>query len=163
MRRKKTPAKSRKPANNPRAERGRERAGFRPLSRTTEGFDMAKKQKLNSTTQIEMSDGTALPLTITWGLLLKISAISKPLYKKFSRLVTGGVGDDVLGMLSIVYCGYLCAYLDENGTTAGCLTEEEFAAVAPNDINAITTAATELIAPKAARDSKTRSSDVQSS
>lgn len=106
------------------------------------------KRNINASTEIEMSDGTKLKLTITWGLLIKLRALNKQLYSQFSHVVMAGAADDVLKMLDIVYCGYLCQYIEDNGTPAEALTQDEFIAVAPADVNAVTMAAMALISPK---------------
>lgn len=106
------------------------------------------KRNINASTEIEMSDGTKLKLTITWGLLIKLRALNKQLYSQFSHVVMAGAADDVLKMLDIVYCGYLCQYIDDNGTLVDALTQDEFIAVAPADVNAVTMAAMALISPK---------------
>lgn len=122
-----------------------------------------KNAQLGASSEMEMADGTVVQLVITWGLLLRMSAIDKRLYKRFSKLVTKGFAEDILSAVTIVYCGYLCAYVSENGGTGGSLTEEEFTANLPNDINVITNAAMELIAPKAAEAFKKRSKAEQDS
>lgn len=106
------------------------------------------KRNINASTEIEMSDGTKLKLTISWGLLIKLRALNKQLYSKFSGVVMAGAADDVLKMLDIVYCGYICQYIEDNGTLADALTQDEFIAVAPADVEAVTMAAMELISPK---------------
>mgnify|MGYP004519409523 FL=1 len=106
------------------------------------------KRNINASTEIEMSDGTKLKLTITWGLLIKLRALNKQLYSQFSHVVMAGAADDVLKMLDIVYCGYLCQYIEDNGTLAEALTQDEFIAVVPADVNAVTLAAMALISPK---------------
>lgn len=106
------------------------------------------KRNINASTEIEMSDGTKLKLTITWGLLIKLRALNKQLYSQFSHVVMAGAADDVLKMLDIVYCGYLCQYIEDNGTLADALTQDEFIAVTPADVNAVTMAAMALISPK---------------
>lgn len=106
------------------------------------------KRNINASTEIEMSDGTKLKLTISWGLLIKLRALNKQLYSKFSGVVMAGAADDVLKMLDIVYCGYLCQYIEDNGTLADALTQDEFISVAPADVNAVTMAAMSLISPK---------------
>lgn len=106
------------------------------------------KRNINASTEIEMSDGTKLKLTITWGLLIKLRALNKQLYSQFSHVVMAGAADDVLKMLDIVYCGYLCQYIEDNGTLNDALTQDEFIAVAPADVNAVTMAAMALISPK---------------
>lgn len=106
------------------------------------------KRNINASTKIEMSDGTKLKLTITWGLLIRLRALNKQLYSQFSHVVMAGAADDVLKMLDIVYCGYLCQYIEDNGTLADALTQDEFIAVVPADVNAVTMAAMALISPK---------------
>lgn len=106
------------------------------------------KRNINASTEIEMSDGTKLKLTITWGLLIKLRALNKQLYSQFSHVVMAGAADDVLKMLDIVYCGYLCQYIEDNGSLADALAQDEFIAVAPADVNAVTMAAMSLISPK---------------
>lgn len=106
------------------------------------------KRNINASTEIEMSDGTKLKLTITWGLLIKLRALNKQLYSQFSHVVMAGAADDVLKMLDIVYCGYICQYIEDNGTLTDSLTQDEFIAVAPADVNAVTMAAMSLISPK---------------
>ena len=119
------------------------------------------KRNINATTEIEMSDGTKLKLTISWGLLIKLRALNKQLYSKFSGVVMAGAADDVLKMLDIVYCGYICQYIEDNGTLADALTQDEFIAVAPADVEAVTMAAMELISPKKMARFQNRSESAQ--
>lgn len=119
------------------------------------------KRNINASTEIEMSDGTKLKLTITWGLLIKLRALNKQLYSQFSHVVMAGAADDVLKMLDIVYCGYLCQYIDDNGTLVDALTQDEFIAVAPADVNAVTMAAMALISPKEMARFQNRSESAQ--
>lgn len=119
------------------------------------------KRNINASTEIEMSDGTKLKLTISWGLLIKLRALNKQLYSKFSGVVMAGAADDVLKMLDIVYCGYICQYIDDNGTLADALTQDEFIAVAPADVEAVTMAAMELISPKKMARFQNRSESAQ--
>ncbi len=119
------------------------------------------KRNINASTEIEMSDGTKLKLTISWGLLIKLRALNKQLYSKFSGVVMAGAADDVLKMLDIVYCGYICQYIEDNGTLADALTQDEFIAVAPADVEAVTMAAMELISPKKMARFQNRSESAQ--
>nr|DAL44303.1 MAG TPA_asm: hypothetical protein [Caudoviricetes sp.] len=119
------------------------------------------KRNINASTEIEMSDGTKLKLTITWGLLIKLRALNKQLYSQFSHVVMAGAADDVLKMLDIVYCGYLCQYIEDNGTLADALTQDEFISVAPADVNAVTMAAMALISPKEMARFRNRSESAQ--
>ena len=119
------------------------------------------KRNINASTEIEMSDGTKLKLTITWGLLIKLRALNKELYSQFSHVVMAGAADDVLKMLDIVYCGYLCQYIEDNGTLAEAFTQDEFIAVAPADVNAVTMAAMALISPKEMARFRNRSESAQ--
>lgn len=119
------------------------------------------KRNINASTEIEMSDGIKLKLTISWGLLIKLRALNKQLYSKFSGVVMAGAADDVLKMLDIVYCGYICQYIEDNGTLADALTQDEFIAVAPADVEAVTMAAMELISPKKMARFQNRSESAQ--
>ena len=119
------------------------------------------KRNINASTEIEMSDGTKLKLTISWGPLIKLRALNKQLYSKFSGVVMAGAADDVLKMLDIVYCGYICQYIEDNNTLADALTQDEFIAVAPADVEAVTMAAMELISPKKMARFQNRSESAQ--
>lgn len=119
------------------------------------------KRNINASTEIEMSDGTKLKLTISWGLLIKLRALNKQLYSKFSGVVMAGAADDVLKMLDIVYCGYICQYIEDNNTLADALTQDEFIAAAPADVEAVTMAAMELISPKKMARFQSRSESAQ--
>ena len=119
------------------------------------------KPRMNAVTELTMSDGTVLKLTLTWGLLVKLRAKNKSLYKRFSSVITKGFVEDIVQALEIVYAGYICQYIDETGGTDDALTEDEFQAVAPNDIYEVIQAAQELIAPKAAAASRAHSQTAQ--
>lgn len=121
------------------------------------------KPRINAVTELTMSDGTVIKLTLTWGLLVKLRAKDKSLYKRFSSVITKGFVEDIVQALDIVYAGYLCEYIDENDGLDDALTEAEFQAVAPNDIYEVIQAAQELIAPKAAAASRARLQAAQSS
>ena len=72
-----------------------------------------------------------------------------------------GAADDVLKMLDIVYCGYICQYIEDNNTLADALTQDEFIAVAPADVEAVAMAAMELISPKKMARFQNRSESAQ--
>ena len=115
------------------------------------------KRNINASTEIEMSDGTKLKLTISWGLLTKLRALNKQLYSKFSGVVMAGAADDVLKMLDIVYCGYI----EVIGTLADAVRQDDFFAGGPADVEAVTMAAMELISPKKMARFQSRSESAQ--
>ena len=118
---------------------------------------MASVKAINGTVDFEMADGSISKLTITWGLLMRVRSCSKGDYERFSKIVAQGIGGDVLKALTLVYCGYLCAYIQEYGSADGCASEDEFAALVPNDVTYVLQKAGELVAPKAAAASASRS------
>ena len=99
---------------------------------------MASVKAINGTVDFEMADGSISKLTITWGLLMRVRSCSKGDYERFSKIVAQGIGGDVLKALTLVYCGYLCAYIQEHVTY-------------------VLQKAGELVAPKAAAASASRS------
>lgn len=111
------------------------------------------KPKLNTTIDFPLNDGRTVKLTITWGLLIQLRSKSKHDYERYSKMVTGGVQNDVLGALTVVYIGYLCNYIDENGSADGAMSESQFAELAPNDYALVLNTMNELLSPKSKRDS----------
>lgn len=108
---------------------------------------------LNSVIDFELTNGEKVSLTLTWGLLIQTRSKSKADYTRFSKMVTGGIGDDVLGHLIILYAGYLCGYIKEHGGTAGCMSEQAFIDLVPDNFRAVVETSQELLDPKQAGDS----------
>lgn len=108
---------------------------------------------LNSVIDFELTNGEKVPLTLTWGLLIQTRSKSKADYTRFSKMVTGGIGDDVLGSLTILYAAYLCGYIKEHGSTSGCMSEQAFIDLVPDNFRAVIETSQELLDPKPAGDS----------
>ena len=113
---------------------------------------MSDPRKLNTTTDFELTDGTVVPLTLTFGLLLKLRSKSKEDYARFNRVIMEGP-KDVMDSMAIIYAAYLCAYIDDHNTHGGALSEEEFLELCPFDIEGAMYTSKSLINPKAKRDS----------
>lgn len=111
------------------------------------------KNKLNSEIMFELSNGESVPLTLTWGLLMQTRSKSKADYTRFSKIIAGGIGDDVLGSLTILYAGYLCGYINEYGDTSGCMSEQEFIGLVPDNFRSVMETSQNLLDPKTAGDS----------
>lgn len=109
---------------------------------------------LNSEIMFELTNGESVSLTLTWGLLIQTRSKSKSDYTRFSKMVTGGIGDDILGSLTILYAAYLCGYIKNNGSTTGCMTENDFIELAPNDFRLVMETSRSLLDPKGAGDSE---------
>lgn len=104
--------------------------------------------------EFELTNGEVVELVITWGLLIQLRSKSKHDYQRYSKLVSGGVSDDIIGMVTIVYAGYLCGLINKQGDTKGCMTEEEFLELVPNDYSAVTIAVNGMLSPKSQRASE---------
>lgn len=104
--------------------------------------------KMNSKLDFELNDGSIVPLTITWGLLMQIRSKSLSDYKRFSKMVAGGVGDDILGCITILYAAYLCGHIDEHGGTVGCMAESDFIDAVPNNYRLVMETTQKLLDPK---------------
>lgn len=118
---------------------------------------MPKHNNLSSTIMFELNNGESVPLTLTWGLLMQTRSKSKADYTRFSKMVTGGIGDDVLGSLTILYAAYLCGYIKEHGGTSGCMSEQDFIDLLPDNFRIVIETAQNLLDPKPAGDSVTPS------
>lgn len=119
---------------------------------------MAKKDRpalaLNSTTEIELANGDTVGLTLTWMLLMQLRRTNKDVYQTCSKAITGGVGSDIVMMIDVVYCAYLCWIIQSNGSTAGAMGKDEFFGLVPTDIQTVISAVNDLLGPKAKRDSE---------
>lgn len=114
---------------------------------------MPNKNNLSSEIMFELTNGETVPLTLTWGLLMQTRSKSKSDYTRFSKMVTGGISGDVLGSLTILYAAYLCGYIKEHGGTSGCMSEQDFIDLVPDNFRIVIEAAQNLLDPKQAGDS----------
>ena len=106
------------------------------------------KPKLNTTVDFELADGQTVQLTITWALLMQLRSKSKSDYERYSKLVTGGIKDDILGAVTVLYIGYLCRYVQQNGTADGAMSESAFVELVPNDYELVIKTMNHLLSPK---------------
>lgn len=106
------------------------------------------KKKLNTSIDFELINGDTVPLTISWGLLYQVRSKSKADYERYSKMVSAGVKDDVLGYVTIIYMGYLCAYIQQNGKPDGAMSEKDFLDLVPNDMELVVKTANALLSPK---------------
>lgn len=98
--------------------------------------------------EFELKDGSKVKLTLSWGLLIKLRSKSKSDYTRYSKMVTHGIGDDVLGMVTVLYAAYLCAYVDEKGSFTGAMSESEFTEKIPDSFRLVSETVNWLLDPK---------------
>ena len=118
---------------------------------------MSNQNNFNNEIMFELTNGETVPLVLTWGLLMQTRSKSKADYTRFSKMVTGGLGGDVLGSLTILYAAYLCGYIKEHGGTSGCMSEQDFIDLVPDNFRAVIETSQSLLDPKPAGDSVTPS------
>lgn len=112
----------------------------------------------NTVIDYELSDGTVVPLTFTWGLMVHVQANEKGVYKRFSRaLMAGEIQSDILNVVLALYVAYLCGYIQQTGSISGSMSESEFMALVPNDLGAACSIIGEIFIPKAKAASEGRS------
>ncbi len=98
--------------------------------------------------ELELKDGSKVKLTLSWELLIKLRSKSKSDYTRYSKMVTHGIGDDVIGMITVLYAAYLCAYVEEKGSFTGAMSESEFTAQVPDSYRLVSETVNWLLDPK---------------
>lgn len=105
----------------------------------------------NTTIDLELADGSTVPLTLTYIALYKLQVANKQAYKDYAdayaELQKGNI--DELLMAQIIYTGYGCAAL-MRGEYDKAMTFEQFLEALPADHEAVGNAAAALLFPKRA-------------
>lgn len=96
-----------------------------------------------ATTTVNMADGRELSLVLTFPALYRLKSERPREYKEANRVLVKGA-EEVLDYLQLMYTAYLCANLEQ---LDGCMSFRKFTELAP-EINAVTQAVNELVAPK---------------
>lgn len=105
-------------------------------------------EQKNTHTSFVLADGTEVEMTLTYWLLTQLKRFAKDAYKKYNDVMVKGVAEE-LDNCTVLYAGYLCAYIEEHGKAEGAMSEEEFIKAMPMDRIAVNEAIAGLIAPKA--------------
>lgn len=114
--------------------------------------DIAK----NTYIDMEMEDGQVLKLTLTFIALLQLKRKHPEQYQDYGRIMSKGPQDE-FDTLTVLYTGYLCGLMMENGDTDGCMDYEEFLSITTPDREYIGKLAKALMNPKKATASADRS------
>lgn len=103
--------------------------------------------KLNTSYEMEALDGSKIPLTLTYRYLLQLKRKHPEDYKEYNRIMTKGV-DDEFDNIQILYTGYLCQCIADNGDTKGAMSFDDFIDILPFDRVEIARTVGMLISPK---------------
>ena len=112
-----------------------------------------KNIKLNSVYEIETNEGDKIKLTLAYKYLYKLRSTNKAAYDDYNNIMMKGPKDE-FDNITIIYTAYLCSLLEDNGTTEGAMSYDDFLDVLPFDRVEITRAVGMLIAPKKTMASK---------
>lgn len=107
------------------------------------------KKAINTTVELELNDGSSVPLTLTYSSLYKLSAADKAAYKAYNEAYTAlqkGTVDEI-ALVRLLYTGYLCANITE-GTSEGALGFDDFIDKLPADHETVGNMAMALMFPK---------------
>lgn len=115
---------------------------------------------INTYTTVELTDGTKLKTTLTFSRLLKLRASDqhKGVYGRYNRIQMNGVKEEI-DFATVLYAAYLCASADD---LEGCMAEEEFYELLPQDRPYIIERYVGLVNPKALAASATSSAAARS-
>lgn len=98
----------------------------------------------NTYQEFELENGQIVKLTLNFAKLLKVKNERPETYENFMKVLQNKDFDIVFDSLTVLYTGYLCANMDDESM----LSEEEFYALIPFDIELINVAAGQLIQSK---------------
>lgn len=117
---------------------------------------MAKKIAKNTYVDFEVETGETLELTLTFIALLQLKRKHSEQFAEYNRIVTKGANDE-LDMLTVLYTGYLCGLVMQDGDTDDAMNYEEFLSIVPPDREYIKEVMEKLLTPKKAKASADRS------
>ena len=66
---------------------------------------------INTTVKLDLTDGTQIEMTMTYGKLLKARSKYKDAYDAYNMVEMGGA-KDIFSFIDVVYMGYLCQNID---------------------------------------------------
>ena len=72
--------------------------------------------------EMELSDGTKIQMSLTFGRLFKLRQRKPEIYEKYNNLAMNGMKDE-LEFIDYLYAAYLCANIED---MEGCMGYEEF-------------------------------------
>lgn len=100
------------------------------------------EQPLNTITEMKMSDGTTVAMTLNYWKLYLLKEKKKKIYEKYNEVMLKGMKEE-LDMTVVLYTAYLCANQEKQ-----CMEYEEFLQKCPENRNIIRTKVGELTTPK---------------
>lgn len=98
----------------------------------------------NTYLELELENGETVKLTLNFARLLKIKNDQPKLYDKFMKVLQNNNFDIVFDSLTVLYTGYLCANINNESV----LSEDEFYAEVPFDLEVINILAGQLVQGK---------------
>lgn len=110
----------------------------------------------NTFVEIELETGEVVRATLTFYYLLQLKNKHKKVYERYNKIITNGAADE-FDNITVMYTGYLCAFLADNGDIEDAMSEEEFISALSPDREYLTECVTMLLAPKKAKASAARS------
>ena len=110
----------------------------------------------NTFVDIDLENGETVKATLTFYYLLQLKNKHKKAYERYNKIITNGAADE-FDNITVMYTGYLCAFLADNGDIEDAMSEEEFISVLSPDREYLTECVTMLLAPKKAKASAAHS------
>jgi hypothetical protein len=98
----------------------------------------------NTYQELTLNDGQVIKLTLNFYNLLQVKNNQPKLYDRFMKVLQNKEFDIVFDSLTVLYVGYLCANLNSESV----LTEEDFIAQVPFNLEKINIVAGALIQSK---------------
>ena len=98
----------------------------------------------NTYQELTLNDGQVIKLTLNFYNLLQVKNNQPKLYDRFMKVLQNKEFDIVFDSLTVLYVGYLCANLNSESV----LTEEDFIAQVPFNLEKIYIVAGALIQSK---------------
>lgn len=98
----------------------------------------------NTYQELTLNDGQVIKLTLNFYNLLQVKNNQPKLYDRFMKVLQNKEFDIVFDSLTVLYVGYLCANLNSESV----LTEEDFIARVPFNLEKINIVAGALIQSK---------------
>lgn len=78
------------------------------------------------TTDYTMVDGTTIPLSLNYGLLFKLRAKDKGIYKAYNEALTSMKEEPEYGSAIVLYTAYACGHLKDHNDISDMMSMEDF-------------------------------------
>lgn len=97
--------------------------------------------------ELEMIDGTKVPLTLTFDALYRLKGLRSDIIDDYDKIMSSGAKSE-LQIVRVIYVAYLCGMIKVNGGIDEALDYVDFLALIPSDREYVGGILIKLVAPK---------------